>query len=144
MIILLAIFMQINPVMRFYSISADTIKGNTVFLHSALEKDTTIWFYIKEGGVFNLSPDFQAKISVFFKHGNDSIYPTYNWHGIGSMDYKKALLIYRQREIRLSVGVDAPKLSQGYFTNLFFSGLEPCFPQIKFRYRYKSLECNYL
>ena len=144
MIILLAIFMQINPVMRFYSISADTIKGNTVFLQSAFEKDTITWFYTKYGGVFNLGSDFQAKISVFFKHGNDSTYPTYNWHGIGSMDYKKALLIYMHREFRLSVGVDAPKLSQGYFTNLFFSGLEPCFPQVRFIYRHKGLEFNYL
>ena len=144
MVIILAIFLQISPISRFFTLSSDTFTTSTVFLESAFEKDTTSWFYTRYGGVFNLNSNFSVRISVFFKHGNDSTYPKYVWHGIGSMDYKKALIAYKNGEFYIDAGVDAPKFSNGYFTTLFFSGLEPGFPQLKFKYKHKGFEFNYL
>ncbi len=130
MVFILALFLQISPVGRFFSSTRDSSEG--IFFAPGFEKDTVSWFFIEYGGKFSLSKNLSIDIGVVFKHGNDSTYPFYNWHKIGEMDYRKALLRYHPGNVTLSCGLDAPTLSKGNFTKLFFDGFEPQFPQIQF------------
>ncbi len=144
MIILLAIFMQMNPVLRYNKSQFDSTHFTGAFVSFNYERDTSSWFFMDYGAILQISGDMSVDMRIRFKRGNDSTYPFYIWHDIGAMDYQKALLLYNHGNFSAGFGIDAPKLSQGYFTTLFFSGEEPGFSQVKFSYKTKNFSFNFL
>ena len=146
MIVFLLLLTQINPVLRYYQYRFDSTRGVStgIFVSANLEIDTTSWFFMDYGALLKLSKNIKIDIVIRFKRGNESTYPFYVWHGIGSMDYRKALIRYDHGNFSLGFGINAPKLSQGNFTTLFFSGEEPGFSQIKFAYKTGKFSFNFL
>lgn len=146
MIVFLLLLTQINPVLRYYQYKFDSTRGVStgIFASANLEIDTTSWFFMDYWALLKLSKNIKIDMDIRFKRGNESTYPFYIWHDIGSMDYRKALLKYDHGKFSLGFGIDAPKLSQGYSTTLFFSGEEPGFTQIKFAYTTNRFSFNFL